>query len=264
MEGYDEATYGDRMADVYDDWYGEITDTAACVERLRQLAGGGPVLELGVGTGRLAIPLAAQLVDRGSTVYGLDASAAMLARLGAKDPLHAVRPVLGQMPGGLPPGPFGLVFAAYNTFFALPTAADQAACLAAVARRLAPRGVMMIETFVPGPDAADSADSVTVRSISVDRVVLSVSHADAETQTMEGHYIDITELGGVRLRPWSIRYSTPAQLDAMAAAAGLELAGRWQSFVGERFHADSPRQVSAYARPADRVETSRAARKVLG
>ncbi len=68
MEGYDEATYGDRFADVYDDWYGEITDTAACVEALRRLAGDGPVLELGVGTGRLAIPLAvAGLRSRAST-----------------------------------------------------------------------------------------------------------------------------------------------------------------------------------------------------
>jgi SAM-dependent methyltransferase len=264
VDGYTDATYGDAFADVYDEWYGEISDVAATVRVLAAVTPAGTdVLELGVGTGRLAIPLAAQLAGSGSTVYGLDASAAMLARLGAKDPLRAVRPVLGDMPAGLPPGPFGLVFAAYNTFFALPTPADQQACFVAVARRLAPRGVLMIEAFVPA-DAADSADSVTVRSISVDRVVLSVSRADAEMQTMEGHYIDITEHGGVRLRPWSIRYSTPAQLDTMAAAAGLELAGRWQSFVGERFHADSSRQVSAYARPADRAETSRAARKVLG
>jgi SAM-dependent methyltransferase len=265
VHGYTEATYGDAFADVYDDWYGEISDVAATVRLLGALtAPGANVLELGVGTGRLAIPLAAAVASIDAVVYGLDASAAMLARLGAKDPQRSVRPVLGEMPSGLPPGPFGLVFVAYNTFFALPTAEQQAACFVAVEQRMADRGCFVIESFVPTEDATDGASTVTVRSITADRVVLSVAHANQAAQTMEGQYIDITQAGGVRLRPWAIRYATPAQLDAMAASAGLGLVARWGSFAGERFDSDSPRQVSAYARRSEGLETSAAATKVLG
>jgi SAM-dependent methyltransferase len=265
VRGYDAASYGDAFADVYDDWYAEISDVAATVRLLAALTpAGADVLELGVGTGRLAIPLAAALAAQGSRVDGLDASAAMLDRLAANDRAGAVRPMLGEMGSGLPPGPYGLVFVAYNTFFALPTAAQQAQCFGAVAARLGPGAAFVIESFVPGDEATDRQGTVTVRAMSAGQVVLSVSRANPVEQTMEGQYIDLTEAGGVRLRPWSIRWSTPAELDAMAASAGLVLAGRWESFAGERYDSDSPRQVSAYARPADMEETSSTAAKVLG
>ncbi|MEO5900264.1 MAG: class I SAM-dependent methyltransferase, partial [Ilumatobacteraceae bacterium] len=265
VRGYDAASYGEAFADVYDDWYGEISDVGATVRLLAALTpAGADVLELGVGTGRLAIPLAARLVAQGSRVDGLDASPAMLTRLAANDPTGSVRAVLGEMGAPLPPGPYGLVFVAYNTFFALPTAEQQANCFAAVAARLGAGGAFVIESFVPGDEATDRQGTVTVRAISAGQVVLSVSRANPVEQTMEGQYVDISEAGGVRLRPWSIRWSSPVELDAMAAAAGLALAGRWESFAGERYDADSPRQVSAYARPADRAETSSTASEVLG
>jgi len=271
VRGYDAASYGEAFADVYDEWYGEISDVASTVRLLAALTpAGSDVLELGVGTGRLAIPLAAALAaqgsqgSQGSQVDGLDASPAMLDRLAANDPTGSVRAVLGEMAAPLPPGPYGLVFVAYNTFFALPTAEQQADCFAAVAARLGPRGTFVIESFVPGDEATDRRGTVTVRAMSVGQVVLSISRANPVEQTIEGQYVDISEAGGVRLRPWAIRWSSPVELDAMAAAAGLALAGRWESFAGERFDADSPRQVSAYARPADREETSSTASKVLG
>ena len=241
VRGYDDQSYGEGFADVYDDWYADITDVAATTATLAEFAAGGPVLELGIGTGRLALPLSAAGVE----VHGIDSSAAMLDRLRTKPGADAIRAVQGDMVDGLPDGPFSLVFVAYNTFFGLLTEARQQACLHAVAARLRPEGAFAVEAFVPEPDH-ESAPSVTVRSVAVDRVVLSVSTADPEAQRAEGQYIDITEAGGVRLRPWSIRWATPAQLDEMAAAAGLRLVARWAGFDRAPFDAESARHVSVY------------------
>ena len=125
MDGYDAGTYGQGFADVYDDWYGDVSDVDATVEGVLALLegqGAGPVLELGVGTGRLALPLA----GRGVEVVGVDASEEMLARLRAKPGADGVRAVHGDMAhlGDLAlDGPFAVVFAAFNTFFNLTDAA---------------------------------------------------------------------------------------------------------------------------------------------
>jgi SAM-dependent methyltransferase len=241
MRGYHDGSYGDGFADVYDDWYAGITDTDTSVAALAGLAGRGRVLELGVGTGRLAIPLAAT----GSEVHGVDSSEAMLHRLAAKPGGHAVHAVRGDMVDDLPVGPFSLVLVAYNTFFSLLTEERQQACFHAVAARLGEGGVFALEAFVPDTQST-AASSLTVRSVQVDRVVLSVSTADVDGQRAEGQYVEITEGGGVRLRPWSIRWATVSQLDTMAAAAGLVLRDRWESFAGEPFDHDSARHVSVY------------------
>jgi SAM-dependent methyltransferase len=245
MDGYDRSTYGDAFADVYDEWYADVSDVAATVADLIELAGPGPVLELGVGTGRIAVPLAEAGLATGIEVVGLDSSAAMLARLAWRDPAGLVTEVLGDMAGELPPGPFTLVFAAYNTLFNLTGEGQQAACFAAAASRLAPGGRFVIEVFVPDPPDAPG-EAIRVRSLTVDRVVLSISVDQPDRQMAEGQFVEITESGGVRLRPWSVRYSTPEQLDAHADAAGFELESRWESFGGVEFHADSPRHVSVY------------------
>ena len=219
MEGYDEATYGDRIADVYDDWYGEITDTAACVDGLRRLAGDGPVLELGVGTGRLAIPLA----RAGLRVTGVDSSAAMLERLAAKPGGALVETVAGDM-ADPPVGDrrFSLVFAAYNTLFNLTGPGAQQACFEKVAALLTDGGRFVVEAFVPDADRVGPTDVVVPRQVAADRVVLSVTQSRPGDQTLLGQYIDITE-DGIRLRPWHIRYAGPDELDAMASAAGLSV-----------------------------------------
>ncbi len=244
MEGYDASTYGDRFVDVYDDWYEGITDTATCVEALTRLAGPGPVLELGVGTGRLAIPLA----RAGLAVTGIDASPAMLERLAAKDGGDAVHGVLGDM-AAPPVGDqrFALVFVAYNTLFNLVDPGDQARCFASAASRLAPGGSFVVEAFVP--DADRVVDAVAPRTITADRVVLSVSRSDPERQEALGQYVDITE-AGIKLRPWHIRWTTVDQLDAMAADAGLIVAERWADWAGAPFHDEAAAHVTRYVRTA--------------
>lgn len=246
MEGYDASTYGERFADVYDEWYGEVSDVAATVEVLAELAGGGPVLELGIGTGRLAIPLAA----RGLEVHGIDASAAMLDRLREKPGSEPVHVTVGdfadahvEVPGG-----FAVAFAAFNTLFNLPTAEAQQRCFSNVSSRLRPGGAFVVEAFSPDPDAAPSGPGLTTRSITTDAVELQATLADLGAQTISGSTISITS-GGTTLRPWHIRWATPEQLDAMAAVAGLELAERWSGWDGVRHVPDDPRHVTVYRRP---------------
>jgi SAM-dependent methyltransferase len=241
MDGFHDSSYGDAFADVYDEWYAGISDVGATVAALSGLADGQRVLELGVGTGRLALPLAATGLD----VTGVDSSAAMLDVLAAK--ASAVRAVRGDMVDDLPPGPFGLVFAAYNTFFNLTSATRQQACFASVAARLAPGGMFVLELAVPDPQRP-AGGTVAVRSMTADVVVLSVDVHVPEEQRVDAQLIELSEAGGVRLRPASIRYAAPAELDAMATAAGLELAARWEDFTQAPFVADSAHHVSVYLR----------------
>lgn len=247
MDGYDETTYGERFADVYDDWYGEITDTDASVRALDRLArrAAGPdvtprVLELGVGTGRLAIPLA----EGGVEIVGIDASESMLAVLAAKDPDGRVRTVLGDMADpAAAGGPFDLVFVAYNTFFNLVTADAQHRCLAGVREVLGPDGRFVVEAFVP--DIGVEFDGVAPVEVAADRVVLSVVRTRPAERELIGQYIDITE-AGIRLRPWHIRWAQPEQLDEMAAAAGLVLEDRHADWAGAPFDDASRSHVSRY------------------
>ena len=242
MRGYDDASYGEGFADVYDDWYAGITDVDATVVALSALAEGGRVLELGVGTGRLAIPLAAT----GLELHGIDSSAAMLEQLAAKPGGSAVQTSLGDMADDLPAGQFSLAFIAYNTIWNLLTEQRQRSCFIQVAQRLTDGGAFVVEALVPDPSLHDPTSQVGVRSMAVDRVVLSVTQARVSEQLAEGHFIDITAADGVRLRPWSIRWVTIGQLDTMAAAAGLALAERWQAFDRSPFDSASSRHVSVY------------------
>jgi SAM-dependent methyltransferase len=242
MDGYTESTYGNAFADVYDEWYHDVSDVDATVDLLAELASSFsslPVLELGVGTGRIAIPLAAGGID----VVGLEASPAMLAKLGENDPGGAVTARAGDMVDDQPLGPFAVVFVAYNTFFGLLSEARQRACFAAVAQRLTPGGAFVIEAFVPEPQPGSS---VTVRSMSVDSLTLSVTTHDESAQTAQGQYISFSEPGGIRIRPWAIRYASVEQLDAMAADAGFHVAERWEDPSRTPFGVDSPRHVTVY------------------
>ena len=205
------------------------------------------VLELGVGTGRLALPIAARGVD----VTGVDTSAAMLDRLRARDPDGRVAVITGDMVDDQPDGPFDVVLVAYNTLFNLESAERQAACFGAAAPRLAPDGVLVIEAFVP-EDPPREGSVVEVRSMTSSEVVLSVSTHDPGQQRADGHFVHLADGAPARLRPWSIRYAPPAELDAMAAAAGLTLRERWAGFHRQPFAADSPRHVSVYTRPIER------------
>ncbi len=257
VRGFRSDSYGDAFADVYDDWYADITDLETTVSFVVDVAtsGGtrpGSVLELGVGTGRLALPLAARVGE----VTGVDSSRKMLERLASADPDRTVKTVLGDMVDDLPSGQYDVVLAAYNTVFNLTTAELQQACFDRVAAVLSPGGAFVVEAFVPrhqhGADGADGADErprgsqVTVRSMTADSVVLSASVHDATTQLAEGQFIEFSESGGVRLRPWSIRWADPAELDRMAAHSGLGVAERWADYDRSTFDSASDRHVTVY------------------
>ncbi len=246
MEGYDASTYGERFADVYDEWYGDVSDVAATVDVLAELAQGGPVLELGVGTGRLALPL----VERGLEVHGIDASAAMVERLRGKPGGDAVRITEGDFAEVAieAPGGFAVAFVAFNTLFNLATVEDQRRCFTNVAARLRPGGAFVVEAFVPDPDAAPAGGGLTTRFITTDRVELQATLADLDAQTISGSTITISA-AGITLRPWHIRWATPTQLDAMAGAAGLVLAHRWAGWDRVEHLPSDPRHVSVYRRP---------------
>lgn len=246
MDGYDETTYGERFASVYDEWYEGITDARSCASLVADLAdlghdaGGGPVLELGVGTGRLAVPIA----ELGIEVVGVDASVAMLDRLAQKATGASVEGVLGDMVDP-PVGDrrFAVVLVAYNTLFNLVDPADQQRCLRNAARCLLPGGSVVVEAFVPSPSSA--ADAVGVRTLTADRVVLSVSRTDPGHQEAMGQYIDISA-EGIALRPWHVRWTTPDQLDALAAEAGLVVADRWSDWERSPFGSDSSTHITRY------------------
>ncbi len=252
MHGYDPATYGDRFADVYDDWYPDPQGTATAVAAITAwTAPGDALLELGVGTGRLAIPLA----TAGRRVWGIDASSAMVDALRAKPGAESVTTIVGDMGTDLPAGPFRLVVAALNTFFGLPSPEAQLACFRAVGRRLAHGGRFVIEAFVPSIDATTAGgapggnDRIDVRSMTADCVVLSISRLAVDDQRAEGHHVELRHGMPVVLRPWSIRYSTPEQLDELAATAGLELESRYGSWAGEPFSELSSHHLSLYRVP---------------
>jgi SAM-dependent methyltransferase len=243
MEGYGPTSYGDGFAEVYDEWYPGSDDVAAVVGFVAELAGSRPgrLLELGVGTGRLAIPLAVHGMD----VYGVDTSSAMLDRLRARDPDGRVTVAVGDMVDDQPAGPFDVVLVAYNTLFNLESAERQASCFVAAAERLASEGALVVEAFVP-EDPPREGSSLVVRSMTASEVVLSVSSHDPVGQRAQGHFIHLADGEAVRLRPWAIRYAPPAELDAMANDAGLSLRERWEDFRRRPFTADSPRHVSVY------------------
>lgn len=248
MHGYDSTSYGDGFADVYDDWYAEVTDVEATTARVVATLGSetGRVLELGIGTGRLALPLA----DRGLEVVGIDSSQAMLDRLAERqrDRAAPVVTVCGDMATELPDGPFDVVLVAYNTLFNLLGDGEQNACFRAVAERLAPGGAFIVEAVVPDETARAGSD-VSVRSMAVDRVVLSVSDHRPDQHRTSGQFVEFTESGGVRLRPWSIRWASIAELDAMAADAGLRLDARYDNMAGDEFGEHSTQHVSVYRAP---------------
>ena len=239
MPGWDPSAYGDAIADVYDDWYAEATDVEGTVETVRAL--GATVLELGIGTGRLAIPMA----EAGLAVTGIDASAAMVERLHAKRPDIPV--VLGDFRDVPAEGAFDVVLLAFNSLLNLLTLEDQARCLRAARERLAPGGAVVVETFVPGDDVPGSG--LDVRRVDPDEVQWSVF--TVRDRVVSGSIVTVREDTGVRLRPWQVRLTTPAELDQVAASAGLEVARRDGGWRGEPFTTDSDRQVTVY-RSTDR------------
>jgi SAM-dependent methyltransferase len=243
MEGYGPSTYGDRIADAYDELYRDALDTDRAVEALAQLADSGPVLELAIGTGRLALPLA----ERGLEVHGIDASERMVTKLRAKPGGDAIPVTMGDFADVAVEVAYTLIFIAFNTLFALLTQEDQVRCFANAGKHLTDGGVFVVEAFMPDLARFDRGQRTHVHRVDSDRVMFDTSRHDPVEQRVDSQHVVITE-GETKLYPVSIRYAFPSELDLMARLAGLELRERWGSWKREPFTADSGRHVSVYAR----------------
>ena len=241
MDDYDASTYGERIAEVYDEQHGYLDGGET--DLLAELAVGGRALELGVGTGRVALPLAA----RGVEVHGIDASPAMLGRLRAKPGGERVTAHTGDFADVGVGGEFSLVYVVFNTFFALLSQDEQVRCFRNVAERLADGGAFLIEAFVPNPSSYVGGQAVRAVNITTDVVNLHAARHDLATQTVFGQQIIIDERG-VRLYPIKLRYAWPSELDLMARLAGLRLRERWGGWRREPFTARSEKHVSVYER----------------
>ena len=241
MRGYDPATYGDRMAGIYDDWFGTPGDADAAAF-LAKLAGSGPALELGIGTGRIAIPLS----RKGVEIHGIDASKAMVERLRTKPGGAEILVTVGDFAGVDVEGTFSLIYVVFNTFFALLTQKDQVRCFENVARRLDEGGLFVVETFVPDFARLLAGQATQTKRVETDRVYLETTRYDTTAQRAYSHNIVIGE-DGTKLYPVEIRYAWPSEMDLMARLAGLRLRERWAGCDREPFTSESGSHVSVYA-----------------
>ncbi|MDA9913167.1 class I SAM-dependent methyltransferase [Candidatus Nanopelagicales bacterium] len=237
--------YGDAVYDLYDqtvDAYDYLATDVECA-RLFELASGGSVLELGVGTGRLAIPLAGM----GLNVTGIDVSDAMLRVLEHKPGGDRVRSLKADM-ADLPTGAgsdYSLVYAIFQSFFCLLTQQQQTDCFAGVAQRLAPAGRFVIEGFVPPIAEFSNSHRMRLAGMGDDSINLTLSQHDPVRQRISSKLVFLTE-GSIRVVPWEIRYAWPSELDLMAQMTGLALESRWQDWTGAPFTKTSTRHVSVY------------------
>jgi SAM-dependent methyltransferase len=245
MQEHDAATYGEHIAEVYDELYlGYVrAGTDAAVECLATLAGKGPVLELGIGTGRVALPLAA----RGLEVHGIDASPAMVAKLRAKPGGDRIPVTMGDFADVGVSGKYSLIFVVYNTIFGLLTQEDQIRCLRNVAAHLAGDGCFVVEAFVPDLQRFDRNQRFAVEGIEQNRVRIEASQHDPVNQRVTSRQIVLGE-EGIKFYPLMIRYAWPSELDLIARLAGLRLRDRWEGWCHEPFTASSAFHVSVYAR----------------
>jgi SAM-dependent methyltransferase len=246
-DDYTPSTYGDRIAGVYDEWFGLPTDTDPAVEFLADVAGTGPVLELGIGTGRVALPLA----KRGVAIQGLDASEAMVAKLREKPGGDPIPVAMGDFAnvGQLVEGTFTLVYVVFNTFFALLSQEDQVRCFQGVADRLARGGAFVIQAFVPDITRFDRGQRFETLNIESNIVHVDASRYDPVNQRVTAQHIVIEE-GRTRLFPVSLRFAFPSELDLMARLAGLRLRERWGGWDRRPFDSSSQQHISVWEKLA--------------
>jgi len=251
MNTYQPETYGQRIAHTYDEWYDFLDEaTVPVLTELAQARQGGRegrALELGIGTGRVAIPLQ----QAGVPVEGIDASEAMVARLHAKEgggpPSSGgtIPVVIGDLADVAVEGQYTLIYVVFTTFFCLLTQEDQVRCFRNVAKHLSPEGSFVVEAFVPDPARLAARHTVRTSDLSEDAVRLDVSQFDPVTQVITSQHVLLTE-EGIRLYPVKIRYVWPSELDLMAQLTGLELRHRWANWRKEPFTANSTAHISVY------------------
>jgi len=234
------ATYDDDAAISQPDVLGPQLDV------LEELAGGGPVLEFAIGTGRVGLPLA----GRGLRVAGIELSSAMVARLRAKPggDEASIPVVIGDMATARVPGSgsFGLVYLVFNTLMNLTTQEAQVACFENAAAHLAPGGHFVVELPVPGLRRLPANERFVVFDQSETHV--GIDEYDVATQRQWSHHIDFLPDGRVRRTSPPFRYAWPAELDLMARLAGLRLVHRWSDWDRSAYTSESTRHVSAWQR----------------
>jgi SAM-dependent methyltransferase len=244
MEGWGISTYGDAIADIYDDLYEDLfLDKDAQVEFLAELARGGRTLELAIGTGRVALPLAAKGVE----VHGIDASAGMVERLKAKPGGTDIKISYGDMADVDVDGEFGLVFVVFNSFFALTSQEDQVRCFANVARHLTDEGVFVLSAFVPDVSRYRNHQDSYVHEVGLGRTHVVFSRHDPVAQTVTSNQM-IIGTDGIKQFPVFLRYAWPSELDLMARLAGLELKDRFADWSRKPFDSSSQHHVSLYGK----------------
>jgi SAM-dependent methyltransferase len=242
MADYDESTYGERIAQVYDSFSGVFrNDASEAVEFLAPLAKGRRVLELGIGTGRIALPLA----QRGIRMHGVDASPAMVEKLRGKPDGAEIPVEMGNFANLKIGGRFSLIYVVFNTFFALLTQEDQVRCFTRVAKRLTPDGAFVIEAFFPDLSQYDRGQRTETRLLSDDRTIMAATRVDAASQYVRSQHIVIDE-GGIHRYPVELRFAYPPELDLMARIAGMRLRERWGGWDRRPFTSESANHVSVY------------------
>ncbi len=237
--------FDERIASRYDESAATMFDPAVVepvVDRLAELAGDGRALELGIGTGRIALPLAA----RGVPVHGIELSTAMAARLRAKPGGEAIDITIGDFATAKVDGTFSLAYLVYNTITNLTTQAAQVACFRNVAEHLAPGGCFVVEVGVPGLRRLPPGETFQVFSGSEDH--WGIDEYDVANQGLISHHIETVD-GRLERFSAPFRYVWPAELDLMAQLAGMRLRERWSGWHREPFTSESTKNVSVWELP---------------
>jgi SAM-dependent methyltransferase len=238
--------FGERIAERYDETAADMFQAAVVepvVDLLADLAFDGTALELGIGTGRIALPLA----QRGIRVHGIDLSEAMVARLRAKPGAEQIEVTIGDFATTTVPRQFSLAYLVFNTIMNLTTQDDQVACFSNVAAHLAPGGCFVIEVSVP--DLQRLPPGETVRAFTVSDTRLGFDEYDIASQGLVSHHYWVVN-GKLEVFTPPFRYVWPAELDLMARLAGMSLRDRWAGWKREPFTSDSTSHVSVWQKPA--------------
>jgi SAM-dependent methyltransferase len=234
--------FGDEVAARYDESSGDMFDPAVVepvVDFLAELADGGAALELGIGTGRIALPLS----KRGVSVTGIDLSEAMVAKLREKPGAEAIEVTIGDFATTRVDGAFSLAYLVFNTINNLTSQEEQAACFANVAAHLEPGGCFVIEVGVPGLRTLPPGQRYRVFDFSDEHI--GIDEYDVEHQGLVSHHLSPSS-DGWKLRSIPFRYVWPEELDLMARASGMRLRERWSGWKREPFTSESTKHVSVW------------------
>jgi SAM-dependent methyltransferase len=242
----DDGYFGERVAARYDESAADMFDPAVVepvADFLADLAGSGRALELGIGTGRIALPLA----RRGVPVHGIELSRAMVARLRAKPGGDDIAVTIGDFATTTVEGAFSVAYLVFNTIGNLTTQAAQVACFRNVGAHLEPGGCFVIEVGIPELQRLPPGE--TMRVFHASDTHWGIDEYDVANQGLTSHHFELVD-GRFERLSLPFRYVWPAELDLMAQLAGMTLRERWSGWKREPFTSDSRKHVSVWEKPA--------------